>query len=530
MHDYIGEIAFANFSSWCRIQLRRKEEMMEKVRVKAVTGIYEGFYDEDKVANFLGIPYVEKPERWKPAGALCPSDTLVDATAYSPCCYQNWEKEEFDSRPPMSEDCLTLNIWVKDLKKQGKPVMLWIHGGSYNTGSNRMDCCHGMYCGDRFVKSNPDIIYVNINYRINAFGSLDLTLVDQTGEYKDSSNLQTLDQLAAIRWVHENIAAFGGDADNITIFGQSAGSYSVSTLLLIPETKKYVKKAICESSAVDETIKTPKQAQMIGKQFLEITGAKTLEECLALSPEEILKAAGIIMENPTFPAWCAKRDGSLIPWKIYETLENGSAAGITVLNGTTAGEYDCLSDVSTDEEIEAMVRSAYSGKVTEKMIREYIDHDPNRDRRTALKDLFNDSMRITHVKMSDSLIKGGSRVYMYYISYQGEKDRIRPQHCYEIPFVTERTKEEIYMSLRIPEPVQGRDPKPEQQKRIQGSFAQFARTGDPNGDHLPLEWKPYTPEHREIMVIDEPWHMEQGIRNEDTDLFMDAATTPPVEE
>ena len=85
------------------------------------------------------------------------------------------------------------------------------------------------------------------------------------------------------------------------------------------------------------------------------------------------------------------------------------------------------------------------------------------------------------------------------------------------------------MSLRIPEPVQGRDPKPEQQKRIQGSFAQFARTGDPNGDHLPLEWKPYTPEHREIMVIDEPWHMEQGIRNEDTDLFMDAATTPPVE-
>ena len=498
---------------------------MKKVQVKAITGRYEGFYDENEVANFLGIHYVKPPKRWKVAEPLSPSDERIEALEYSPCCYQNWEKEEFDEQPPMSEDCLTLNIWVKDMEQKKKPVMIWIHGGSYNTGSNRLDCCHGMYCGERFVHSNPDIIYVNINYRINAFGSMDLTLVDPSGEYKDSSNLQTHDQLAAIRWVYENIEAFGGDPENITIFGQSAGSYSVATLLLIPETKKYVKKAICESSAVDETIKTPKQAQMIGRQFLQITGAKTLEDCLALTPDEVLVAAKKIMENPIFPAWCAMRDGSFIPNEIYKTLENGSAKGITVMNGSTSGEYDCMSDVSTDEEIENMARFAYTKTVTDDMIEEYVQHYPDRDRRTALKDLFNDSMRITHVKMSDCLVKGGSTVYMYYISYMDETDNIRPQHCYEIPFVTERTDEQIYMSYKIPEPVQGRTPTKEQQRRIQGCWAQFARTGNPNGTHLPVTWDAYTPEHRDTMVIDHPWHMEHGVRNEDVDLFMDAATT-----
>lgn len=492
---------------------------MEKVRVKTNTGIYEGMKDIYDVCHFLGISYAHIPGRWKKAEPLPKTEAIINATQYGSACWQEIWPEEYDEVPPMSEECLSLNIWVSDSEMAGKPVMVWIHGGANATGSNRMDCCRGIYCGDLFVKDNPDIIYVNINYRLNVFGSMDFSDIDIAGEYKDSNNLQVLDQIAALRWIYENIGFFGGDKENITVFGQSAGAYSISTLLMIPEATQYFKKAICQSCAVDESLKTKAQSVYIGRRFRELTGVSTMEECLKLTPEEILRTVPEIMKNPICPAFCATRDGQLIPKNIYRAFENGCASDITVMLGTTSGEYDTKCVDASEEEILAMAREAYFADVTDEMVNQYIHNEPDRDRRTALMDMFNDSMRLTVVALADALSSGGSDVYMYYIDCMDAGDKIRPQHCYEIPYLSGRKDVMVYMSNDVPEPVQGRTPSLERQRRFQENWTAFARNGIPVDQQTGTMWEKYAIVHPVTMLIGEEWKNVPSIRLKDKDTM-----------
>lgn len=393
--------------------------------------------------------------------------------------------------------------------------MVWIHGGANATGSNRIDCCHGIYCGDLFVKDNPDIIYVNINYRLNVFGSMDFSEIDKTGEYKDSNNLQILDQIAALRWIYENIASFGGDRNNITVFGQSAGAYSISTLLLIPEATQYFQKAICQSCAVDESLKTKEQSLYIGRTFRELTGAETMEDCLNLTAEQILQTVPGIMQNPLCPAFCAVRDGELLPTDIYQAFESGCASEVTVMLGTTSGEYDTKCVDASEDEILEMVKESYFGEVTHQMVEEYIGNEPGRDRRTALMDMFNDSMRLTVLALADSLACGGSDVYMYYIDCMDEGDKIRPQHCYEIPYISGRKDVMVYMSNEVPEPVQGRTPTLERQRRFQDNWGSFARTGIPLDSKTGKMWEKYTIDEPITMIIENEWEIKPSPRLKD---------------
>ena len=176
---------------------------MKNVIANAKTGRYEGFLDDNGIVNFLGIRYVQTPERWKRAKALEPSNELIQAKEFGPICPQPIFPEEHPADTPLSEDCLTLNIWSADIDVKGKPVMLWIHGGCYLTGSNRIE----YYCNDKFCADCPDIVFVNINYRVGNFGSMDLSRFDENSEYAEAPNLQTFDQMDALRWVHENMSS-----------------------------------------------------------------------------------------------------------------------------------------------------------------------------------------------------------------------------------------------------------------------------------------------------------------------------------
>lgn len=492
--------------------------MGKNVIAKAKTGYYEGFEDNNGIVNFLGIPYVKKPERWKRAEELEPSAELIEAKQFSAICPQPVCPEEHEADTPQSEDCLTLNIWTDDIDKCGKPVMVWIHGGCYLTGSNRIP----YYCNDQLAADCRDIVFVNINYRLGNFGSMDLTGFDKTGEYKDAPNLQTFDQMAAVKWVYENIAAFGGDPDNITVYGQSAGSYSTATLLLIPEVNKYMKKAICESSGFEKTQKTVEDSREMGREFAKLANAEKLEDLLALSTEQVLEYSLKIFENPKFPrAFASVRDGKLIPEKPYEELKNGVASHVTLMSGTVAGEYDTAAFGQHAEAIKDRILALFGDRVTNEIIHRYINNYEERSLRDAYMDCRNDmAIRMPVLTTLEAQCASGADTYMYYIDYVPIGSALRAQHMFEIPYFNDKIEIPVHMEMNVNEPVQGHEPDRKLVKEIQGCWANFARYGNPGGDHIGVEWPKYTLEQKATMVLsNNGWHVKENYRGKDTELL-----------
>ena len=191
--------------------------------------------------EFKGIPFVgEQPggkNRYKAPVPFEADDGVYEAYFYekSPC--QEVEESEEASFYPQSEACLYLNVWKNmDDTSEKKPVMVWIHGGAFEQGGT----VEPLYQGFNFAKANPDVTLVTITYRIGAMGFIHLSQLPDGADYPDAQSLGLLDQQMALRWIYENIVGFGGDPQNITVFGESAGGCSVTLLPLMPEAKKYV--------------------------------------------------------------------------------------------------------------------------------------------------------------------------------------------------------------------------------------------------------------------------------------------------
>lgn len=494
------------------------------VTVKANTGRYQGHTLESGVIEFLGIPYAKPPKRWKKAEALEPSDALFIADKNGDACWQEVLKEEWEQRPPMSENCLTLNIWTGDTTTK-KPVLVWIHGGCYATGSNRTDCFNGIYCGDKFVETSRDIVYVNINYRINIFGSLDLSALDRKGEYADSNNLQTQDQIEALRWIHENIACFGGDPDRITISGQSAGGMSVASLMAMPEANQYFDKAICQSTALaDCFLKNRKGAAKLAQRFYKIANANTLQELLDIPADklcdlgqELFKTMGVGEPGAFEQIW----GEGIFPDNPCEALRAGAAKEIKLMIGTVAGEFDTVGSAMSEEELKETAMGVFPGKIDDPFVQAFMRNDPQRDNRTAYQDLWNDGLlRLGAVVTADAQYMGGGTVYMYYMPFLPEGTGIRPQHCFEIPYTNMKKDNLAYMERETDEPVQGNIPSEKLEKELHGCWANFVRNGSPNGEHISIEWPLYTKENRETAVVDHRWSVQQGVRNKDMDMLL----------
>ena len=216
--------------------------MFQNLNVKTRYGKFNGFLDENGVRTWLGIPYAKSPVgklRWQLPQALEPSDKTFDAKKFGFSSIQEDDKLEKASQNPQSEDCLTINIWTRSEKKN-LPVMVFIHGGSFMHGGSS----DPTYSGTHIAKEH-DVIVVTFNYRLNIFGFMNLSTIDPA--FEDSGHLGISDQIAALKWIKENIAEFGGNPDNVTIFGESAGSISCMLLSVTPAAKGLFQKAIPES-------------------------------------------------------------------------------------------------------------------------------------------------------------------------------------------------------------------------------------------------------------------------------------------
>ena len=422
--------------------------------VSTVGGKVQGF-EKDGVQQFRGIPYAAPPvgaRRFKPPAPAVPWDDVLDCTGHRASAAQAvGGMEAFlggsGSRIPTSEDCLYLNVFTPAADDGARPVMLWIHGGAFVSGSGSVP----WYNGARLA-TQGDVVVVTINYRLGAFGFL--YLGDVLGdEYATSGNCGLLDQVAALEWVRDNIAAFGGDPAKVTIFGESAGGMSVGTLLGTPAAHGLFRGAIAQSGAARTVLPLDSAREVAAGIVADLGGAGSV---LDAPTEQILAAqAKVVGANTTFSAAASADgfglrlvpvvDGHVLPEPPIDAVAAGSAAGVSVIAGTTRDECtlfllmaQAAGDLEDGKLVERCGRifGADRGADAAKRYRAATGDTSNGDAWCAvMTDLV---FRIPSIRLSEALLAAGQRdVWRYRFDYPSSAfdGALRACHAVEIPFV-----------------------------------------------------------------------------------------------
>ncbi|MCX5826638.1 MAG: carboxylesterase family protein [Deltaproteobacteria bacterium] len=300
---------------------------------------------EDGVRVFMGIPYAAPPVgelRWKPPQAVAAWNQVRNATAFSPSCPQPKQQDA----GKFSEDCLYLNVWTP-AKKPGErlPVMVWIHGGAFNFGSPAQPEYNGRNLAEKGV------VVVTINYRLGPLGFLVHPLLSKESDHNTSGNYGLLDQIAALKWVQKNIAAFGGDPERVTIFGQSAGSRSVSLQMISPLSAGLFHRAIAESGGpiIGSEYLNPvfngnmANVSKMGQKLAAKLGCDKDEDALtamrAKSAQEIVAAADCktsVFEEGLF--FAPVFDGWVLPKDPLAAFSGGKQHDVPIIVGSTLNE------------------------------------------------------------------------------------------------------------------------------------------------------------------------------------------------
>jgi carboxylesterase type B len=405
----------------------------------------------DGVITFKGIPYAAPPfgaNRFRPPQPVEPWGGVRDALTYGPKAPQLPYPPPIDVLIPefarSGEDCLNLNIWSANLGLAGQPVMVWIPGGMFEfhaTGASPW------YDGSRFAQDG--IVCVTINYRVGADGFLYL------GE--GDANLGLLDQIAALRWVQENIAAFGGDPDNVTIFGESAGALSVGTLLSMPLAEGLFRRAIAQSGAAHHVISAA-TARRVGEALAKKLGVEATREAIAaVSIDRLLQAQAELRADlaahpyperwgsevvATMLPWQPVIDGNIITARPIDRIAAGAGEDIDVMIGTNTDEHrlflvsDGALDQITDEALAAVV-AAY-GLPVEATLAAYRAQHPNASAGDLLAVIQTDwYWRIPAIRLADAHAKGTASTYMYEFAWRSPQfgGLLGACHALEIAFV-----------------------------------------------------------------------------------------------
>ena len=462
---------------------------------KCVNGTFIGVKREG-VAAFRGVPFALPPVkelRWKKPQPVPPSDVVFEAFYNGPTSIQTKLDSERASFYYQSEDCLYLNVWTAlDFDGQNRPVMVFIHGGNYGWGGT----ADPLYDGHNFVKAHPEIVLVTIAYRVGIAGFMDFSEVPGGDEYRESGNLGLLDQICALRYVKDNIKAFGGDPDNVTIFGESAGGGSVSILPLIPAAKGLFKRVIAESGSVALSY-SKKECLPLTRHLLEETGAKCMDDLLALTEAQLIAVNDEVGEKNNFP----ERDGVTLPLDLYESYDNNEAFPVDMLVGTNADELRYwIQDVGGLAPYRLMSRALFAATVKgfdvpDRRRAVYflrMQEEKGRQSKTwQITEFFNDLLfRLPALRQADAHSKNGNRVYTYYWDYPSALPNLKACHAVELAYVFNNLNETIYTGDNINAALAA---------RVQEMWVNFAKTGDPSTDFA--KWAPYSEKSRSTMII-----------------------------
>lgn len=470
--------------------------------VRTRQGVVRGSMVEG-VATFKGIPYAAPPfgsNRFQPPRPAESWDGVREALSYGPTAPKPPYFPPTDvllAEPVIEgEDCLNLNIWSPDLGRAGLPVMVWIHGGAFTNGSSAVPD----YDGSRFARDG--VVCVTINYRLGADGFLYL------GD--GSANLGLLDQVAALVWVQENIAAFGGDPNNVTIFGESAGGMSVSTLLSMSHATGLFRRAIAQSGAGHHVI-SPATAQGVGQYLAEKLGVEPTREAIAAVPIDRLlqaqmKLSADFFSHPDPERWGEIAanlmpfepviDGEVLSARPIDRIVAGAGAGVDLLVGTNTEEERLFMVPNgainyITEDILVGTIAAYGLPVAETLATyRATRHGASAgDLQEALvTDWF---FRIPAIRLAEAHTQGSGRTYMYEFAWRSPQfaGQLGASHALEVPFVFDTLDKEWR------EPLWGTAAPQQLADVMHQAWVAFATNGDPG-------WPQYDLSRRMTMRFD----------------------------
>ncbi|MEZ0242989.1 MAG: carboxylesterase/lipase family protein [Sphingomonas sp.] len=463
-----------------------------------VAGKYNG-----PVSAFLGIPYgadTGGANRFR-APRPAPGWTGVrQATEFGNLCPQPKINKPGAlitfAELPVSEDCLSLNVWTTTTKAAKRPVMVWLHGGGFGFGSSA-----DKYYEGSSLAANQNVILVSINHRLNGFGYLNLG--PEAGGAFDA-NVGQLDIVEALRWVRKNIAKFGGDPANVTVFGQSGGGGKISSMLAMPVAKGLFQKAIIMSGS-DPRNDTIEQSIAVRDKVLAAAG---------LTPGEVLKLRDIPMQQLidiftkvgalAYHPWV---DGTVETSHPFDPAANPAGAKVPVLVGYTHDEANSVLVTNpiwpsiTDANLPTVVALATGPDHAAEGIALYRKRMPNEEPRYIFSAMMTDqSFTTTAMTLAERKLAQSAPVYMYrYDWHTPVRDGIlRAPHGFELPFLF--GTQEVSRDMIGSGPAQDR-----MQLMMQSTFAAFARTGNPNfkGSPYPF-WPRYDMKSQQVFIFNDP--------------------------
>lgn len=466
-----------------------------------------GGFLQDGIYIYKGIPYA-KAERFMPPQPADKWEGVRSSRMFGPTCPQavrmGWGADEhafafhWDDGYP-GEDCLRVNIWTPGLNDGKKrPVMVWLHGGGYAAGSGQE---LPSYDGFNLAKKG-DAVVVTLNHRLNVLGFLDLSAYGD--KYAKSGNAGLLDLVAALQWVNKNIAAFGGDAQNVTIFGQSGGGGKVSTLLATPSAKGLYHKAIVQSGSMLRTMDA-KYSRRIGAAVMDELGLKAsqIDELQKMPYERLLAAGEKAVAKVKAEAekedgvstfifgWAPTVDGDVLPAQPFDPQAPAQSKEVPVMIGTTLHEFTMSTYVPafrtiTKEKAVEFLKQRYGDRTDDFLAafeKAYPGYQP--------KDLVDVDFVFRPGAVEQARLKAaqqGAPVYMYMFAWESPvlDGMFRSTHCMEIPFAFNNAV--LHASM-----TGGGAEAQALAEKMSGAWLNFARTGNPNAEGLP-QWDAYTEE------------------------------------
>ncbi len=443
------------------------------------------------ISIFKGIPFAAPPVgelRWKAPQPVTPWKDVRVCTTFgaspmqnSPASFSMWTEEYLIAKEPISEDCLYLNVWSGAKSKEKRPVLVWIYGGGLNSGGGNVP----IYDGEAMAAKG--IVVVNINYRVGVFGFFSHPELTKESGVNASGNYGLMDQVAALKWVQQNITAFGGDPDNVTIAGQSAGSTSVNALVASPLAKGLFNKAIAQSGAsfTNRNVSL-QQAEADGVKIQERLNTASVADMRKISAAELLPKAqgrGMII------------DGYVLPDAIVHIFTQGKQNDVVLMTGWNEDE-GFSSTPKNAVDFRTQVAQQY-GADSLVFLKHYPAGTDAEAAASQLKSSRDISFGIQNYTWANIQAQQGKKAYVYRFTRKvpatGEYTKYGAFHTAEVPYVFDN----LSFINRAIRPWETADA--ELAKLMSAYWANFMLKADPNGNGIPL-WPVYG-QDKQIMEL-----------------------------
>jgi len=471
-----------------------REKVVEKPSLTFVNtegGIISGTL-EDSIHIYKGVPFAAPPVgelRWKaPQPRTRWTDTLAckkfaaSPVQNDPKPFMMWTEEFIAPPEPLSEDCLYLNIWTGATSPDDKlPVLVWIYGGGFASGSG---AC-AIYDGKALAKEG--IVYVTINYRVGVFGFMAHPDLTAEAEHKNSGNYGLMDQIAALKWIENNIAAFGGDPEKVTIAGQSAGSMSVQLLVASPLTEGLFRGAIAQSGAGRPAMML-KDAEKVGMSLSSKINSTSIASLRQLNPDSVLSLANTLPFGSFFPIV----DGYVIPNTLDSIFEKKQHQDVPLMAGWVLGDGGLA--MGQPKSAHDFVKDAFKsyGPKSDEFLKLF---PANSDEEAKASQQKLGLLQFAGAGAFKWAKTNSSNAYLYQFTYVPTDKPGFPNygafHTSEVPYA-------LHTLALWNRPWQQSDYDVE--RYMSGYWLNFVKNGNPNGEGLP-EWKPYKPDEKIIMEL-----------------------------